>query len=71
MKSTGLKEFNQILSALEQIPGTLAMLDPELHKHVPSIETVTREFSEFKSQGPGPETPGTERKGAAPGQGTP
>jgi pyruvate,orthophosphate dikinase len=46
-----LKEFNQILNALEQLPGTLTIMDPELYKYIPSIETVAREFSEFKAKG--------------------
>ena len=45
---TRLKDFSQIMSALEQLPGTAMMIDPEMYKLMPSIETMTREFSELR-----------------------
>jgi pyruvate,orthophosphate dikinase len=46
-----LKEFSATINALEQLPGTVSMLDPELYKFVPSIEAVARELGEVKAKG--------------------
>ena len=68
-RSQPAQRIQPIINALEQLPGTVTMLDPELYKFVPSIETVARELGEVKAKGLDQKLLARERKGAAPGPG--